>query len=161
MNLLLNLQDYNKNNICFGEKQKNTIIWNSFFIKIIYSTEELTMNGLFFKLDLEEIKIIKDYNKFKISFNVPLNIDIVQKIELIEKTILHKISITNKTPRLSIYEQFKNGLLKINLNNDILNEDFHLILKISGIWENANEYGLTFKFLLSNRLSNNNSRLSA
>ena len=156
MNLVLKLSEYDKKNIYFGDKQKNTIIWNSFFIKIIYSTDELVMNGIFFYVNLLNKKMIKDYNKFKITFDVSKNVEIVQKIELIEKTILHKINIINKTPRLSIYEQFKNGILKINLNNDNISDDFYLILKISGIWENASEYGITFKFLTSNRpLSNN------
>ena len=88
-------------------KQKNTVIWNSYFIKLIYSTQEISLNGIFLLINLKEKQIGRDYNKYKIKFNVDSNRDLIQRIELIEKTILHKINIVNKTPRLSIYEQFK------------------------------------------------------
>jgi len=156
MNLILSLSDFNLNCVNFGEKQKNTVIWNSFFIKLIYSIPEVSLNGIFLLINLKNKNITKDYNKYKIIFNVCENKDIIQRIELIEKTILHKINVVNKTPRLSIYEQFKNGHLKLNLNNDSYNQNDLCILKLSGIWENSTEYGVTFKYFLSNHLLNSN-----
>ena len=161
MNLILPLLEFNLNCVHFGEKQKNTVIWNSFFIKLIYSIPEISLNGIFLFINLKQKQISKDYNKYKIQFNVNDNRDLVQRIELIEKTILHKINIIGKTPRLSIYEQFKNGHLKLNLNHDYFNQDDLCILKLSGVWENSTEYGITFKYFLSSRRSNNNSQSSA
>ena len=149
MNLILPLSDYNINYIYYGEKMKNTIIYNSFFIKIFYSTNDIILNGLFLNIDLKNKNIYKENGKNKISFNIKENIEIVSKIELIEKAILHKINIINKTPRLSIYEQFKNGSLKLNYSNDNYSNDVKCILKLSGIWENDNEYGISFKIYIS------------
>lgn len=149
MNLILPLSHYNINYIYYGEKMKNTIIYNSFFIKIFYSTNDIILNGLFLNIDLKNKNIYKENGKNKISFNIKENIEIVSKIELIEKAILHKINIINKTPRLSIYEQFKNGSLKLNYSNDNYSNDVKCILKLSGIWENDNEYGISFKIYIS------------
>lgn len=154
MNLVLSLCEYNINDIYYGEKIKNTIIWNSSFIKIFYSTSDIILNGLFLHINLKNSYINNDNGKNKILFNTKENTEIINKIEQLEKTILHKINITNKTPRQSIYEQFKNGYLKLNSNNNSKNKEY--ILKISGIWVNDVEYGITFKILTTSRLSNNN-----
>jgi hypothetical protein len=161
MNLILPLSEFNLNCVHFGEKQKNTVIWNSFFIKLIYSNPEISLNGIFLLINLKQKQISKDYNKYKIKFNITNNHDLIHRIELIEKTILHKINIVGKTPRLSIYEQFKNGHLKLNLSNDYFNQDDLCILKLSGVWENSTEYGITFKYFLVNHPSSNNSQSSA
>ena len=70
MNLILSLSQFNLNNVHFGEKQKNTVIWNSYFIKLIYSTQEISLNGIFLLINLKEKQIGRDYNKYKIKFNV-------------------------------------------------------------------------------------------
>jgi hypothetical protein len=79
------------------------------------------MNGIFILINLKDKHITKDYNKYKITFDTNNNKEIINRIEHIEKTILHKINIVNKTPRLSIYEQFKNGHLKLNLSKNTIN----------------------------------------
>ena len=55
----------------------------------------------------------------------------------------------DKTPQYKIYEQIKNGNIK--MFNDIGNKSIcSFILKISGIWETQNNYGLTYKFIKVN-----------
>ncbi len=46
-NMLLNIDDFNKNNIIFNEPIKNSIIINSNFIKIVYADEIIVFNGIF------------------------------------------------------------------------------------------------------------------
>ena len=163
MNLVLSTNQYNIENVFFGEKTKNTIIWNSLFIKVFYSTEVISLNGIYLLLEFKNKLISKDYNKYKISFDTKQNIDIIHRIEQIEKSILHKINIVNKTPKLSVYDQCCLGYLKLFHSGDIT-RDLHLVLKISGIWENSSEYGITYKFYLmkkSIRPLSNNLQLSA
>jgi hypothetical protein len=65
--------------------------------------------------------------------------------------LLKKIGIQNKISQYKIYEQLRNGNLKIF--NDIGNKALcSFILKISGIWETQNNYGLTYKFVKINSL---------
>ncbi len=45
--MLLNIDDFNKNNIIFNEPIKNSIIINSNFIKIVYADEIIVFNGIF------------------------------------------------------------------------------------------------------------------
>tara|TARA_B110000467_G_C18173712_1_gene396636 strand:+ start:96 stop:365 length:270 start_codon:yes stop_codon:yes gene_type:complete len=81
--------------------------------------------------------------------NVSTHNDIL-KITNIEKLILSKIKINDKLPKFSILEQARNGFIKFStLDNNTYSPDINSLvihLKISGIWENISEYGLTYKF---------------
>jgi hypothetical protein len=97
-------------------------------------------------ITLNDISCEKYYNKFKCSFNVSNNKEIIDKLKVIEEDLLKKINIKNKEPQYKIYEQLKNGVLK--LFNDIGNKNIcSFILKISGVWETSENYGLTYKFI--------------
>jgi hypothetical protein len=64
----------------------------------------------------------------------------------IEEDLLKKINIIGKHPQLKIYEQLSNGNIKFFSDNmEKANNSF--LLKIAGIWETSNEYGLTYKFI--------------
>ena len=67
----------------------------------------------------------------------------------IENSILSSISKRQTYKKLNIYEQLNTGYIRIfsdlELENKIYNT-FDVILKISGIWETRDEYGITFKF---------------
>lgn len=78
---------------------------------------------------------------------------IINKIKNIEKEILEKFGdfhLKKKIPTYRIEEQIENKYIK--LYSDTIEterkENIKLILKISGIWENDNKYGITFRFLL-------------
>lgn len=125
MNILLNLKQINADYIFFGEPIKNSIIENAKFTRLIYSDADMCLNGLYIYFDSSLI-------------NQREMIDLL--IEL-EKIILFKIDILNKTAQYKI----KDYLKWINSKNY---EDYKkYTLKISGIWETNEDYGITFKFL--------------
>ena len=68
----------------------------------------------------------------------------------IENNILLKYKSTKK-PRSILYETLNSGVIKIfpNIDKDINNSNSSFILKISGIWEDDKEYGLTYKILFT------------
>ena len=67
-------------------------------------------------------------------------------MQIIEDNIIKKINIRGKIPQYKIYEQLKNGNIKIFSENiDKINNAF--LLKIAGIWETDMYYGLTYKFI--------------
>ena len=54
----------------------------------------------------------------------------------------------NKTPSYDIYEMLKNGHIKhfTNFANLKTKQNCSFILKISGLWETNDKYGLAYKF---------------
>jgi hypothetical protein len=151
MNLVKKIEQYNENCIFFCDPIKNNIINEGQFIRILYSTNNIVLNGIYLFIQLNEIFFDKYYNKYKCSFNVNYHKDLIEKIQIIEENILIKINIENKLPQHKIYEQLKSGNIKIFCDSLVkLNNSF--ILKISGIWETQLNYGLTYKFIQINHL---------
>ena len=150
MNVILELEQFDVNNVYFQESVKNTIMDNSNFIRVIYSNSVFMLNGIFIKFNLNIIHVEKSFNKFKCVFEKQRNTNEIVAISTIEKDLLSKINIANKKPIYRISEQLTNGFIKIFIDNNKLfnnNNQHEFILKISGIWENESDYGITYKFI--------------
>jgi hypothetical protein len=146
MNLVKTIEQYNIDYVYFCEPIKNNIMNDGNFIRIIYSTSLFVLNGIYIAVNINYNTIDKYYNKFRCSFDINLYKDIITGIQTIEESILIKANICGKIPQYKIYEQLKNGSIKVFSNSpDKVNNAF--MLKIAGIWETETEYGLTYKFI--------------
>jgi len=150
MNIVKRIDQYNKNYVYFCEPIKNNVMNDGNFIRIIYSNPIFLMNGINLLVTLYDINVEKYYNKYKCTFNTISHKDIIDNLRNIEEDLLKKCNIKNKAPQYKINEQIKNGNFKFYLDNSekLINGNF--MLKISGIWETDNQYGLTYKFLKAN-----------
>jgi hypothetical protein len=149
MNIVKRIDQYDNNFIFFCEPIKNNVMNEGNFIRIIYSTNNVVLNGIYLLITLNDITCDRYYTKYKCSFNVANHKEIIDNLKIIEQDLLKKCEITDKIPQFKINEQIKNGNLKIF--SDIGNKSScSLILKISGVWETQNNYGLTYKFIKTN-----------
>jgi flagellar basal body rod protein FlgG len=151
MNLVKDLNQYDDSYIIFCEPIKNNVMNDGNFIRILYSTNNFTLNGIYLFISLKDIVCDKYYNKYKCNFNVNNHKDLIEKIKLIEENILKKLEnvFYNKFPQYKINEQLKNGYIKIF--QEIQNKsNVSFILKISGVWEINSSFGLTYKFIKIN-----------
>ena len=149
MNIAKNIEQYDDNNIFFCEPTKNNVMNEGNFIRILYSTHNFILNGIYLLITFNDISCEKYYTKYRCCFNVNTHIDIINNLKNIEENILKKYENINKLPQYKIYEQLRNGNLKIF--TDIGNKTIcSFILKISGIWETEDKYGLTYKFIKIN-----------
>ena len=124
MNLVLDDKNYNVNNIFFYDPVKNTVMEESKFIRIIYSDENIILNGLYIKITIKEN-----------------NTDLISEfIDNTENNILLRYN-NIKIKMFKLKDQLQYILKKNILNTSI-------ILKISGIWETEKLIGLTYKFIL-------------
>jgi hypothetical protein len=127
-----NIQYYN---IFISESNKN----NNNFIKIFYSNNIFFLNSIYINLNAVNIKLCNN----KIIFDSLYN---YEKIKNLESFILNNVNI-NKEPILKLSNLLDNKILKFG--EEIFN---HYILKISGIWETNENYGITFKILEYNNI---------
>jgi hypothetical protein len=150
MNIVIDIDEFNKDNIFLQEPVKNNIIDDSKFIRIIYSNNIFSINTLYIGFDLHIVQLENYFNKHKFVFNVKQNAKAINQLKSIEESILDKIFINNKKPVFRLYEQLNSGNLKLfkdNLKLHKINSDNEFIIKISGIWDNEYEYGITYKFV--------------
>ena len=146
MNIVKYLEQYKEDHVYFLEPIKNNIMNNGKFIRIVYSTPLFTLNGIYISFNINNTSIDKYYNKYKCSFDTNQYKEFIDKLRIFEEGLIKKIGIIDKIPQYKIYEQFKNGNIKVfsDTSDKIGN---HFLLKIAGVWETDTEYGLTFKFV--------------
>lgn len=137
------LENYDNNNIFIMQPIKNTLINQGLFYKLLYSNNLFTTNGIYIKLDFKETQYINNRLYYDLSNNK--NQEIFNKIINVEKYLLQKVSSTKKN-HCKIFEQLKNGNVKSSTDNP------NIILKISGIWENENSIGISFKIISINTI---------
>jgi hypothetical protein len=154
--MFLLIKDYDKNKLILSEKQKNNILSGSDFYRIYYSDEDITLNGIYLQYNIKNINIQKYFNKIKCIFNNEKNDETINSILELEKNILDKFEpFFKKKKEYIIQDQLKQGFIKIFTEKDIVYgkyKDINLILKISGLWVQENNYGLTFRFLINRQL---------
>lgn len=144
--LVKTIEQYNQDFVYFCEPIKNNIMSDGQFIRIIYSTPLFILNGIYIVINITHINVDKYYNKFKCTFDTNQYKETINNIRIIEEGLLKKVNINGKIPQHKIYEQLKNGNIKVfSESSDKINNTF--LLKIAGIWETDTEYGLTYKFI--------------
>jgi hypothetical protein len=109
---------------------------NSQFIKLIYSTEDLILNGLYILMNINISSKESYFKKMKYNFDLNNNRDLLNNIFRIEKEILNNYNHSNKIQKLNIYESLNTSSLKIYPSSDSNKPPNNFILKISGVWEN-------------------------
>lgn len=166
-------------NIYFLDAKQNMIM-NGTFSKLIYTNDCFTMNGIYTYVSVDVIIPDNYYNKQIVQFSPinQINQYFLNSLEYLEKLILEmyrKLNPNNKKTAIhSLYHQLQLGQFKIfkefktmnmesqyqlhpHLSNYLNNSPIekktqvkNFVLKISGIWETANEFGITYKFMESN-----------
>ena len=152
MFLTIPINLYNHEHIIFMDKKKNIILENSFFTKILYSPRTITINGLYIIINLKLATINnttqnnKNIKCIGNLVNSAENNTNLEKLFQIEKHILDNYAeyfSAEKTHIYMIRNSFYNGSFKIY---EKINKNTNtFIFRISGIWESANEIGLTYK----------------
>jgi hypothetical protein len=169
MNLLLYINNVNLSQIYFLDKKTN-IIMDGVFTKILYSNNSMIMNGLYIDFPVKNIMTNRINTKNIIQLDTVNNKDIFQRLIDIEKQLLiyyiqyfsplqsefqtseKRNSIQNKTLVYTLKNQLHNGYMKYYKEYDYYSKPGSFYIKISGIWENQSEIGITFKLIEYHKL---------
>ena len=154
MNVILDIYGFQLNNIIFLESKRNMIM-DGTFAKIIYSNQYFSLNSIYFDFPIELLSIEKQMNKYIMKYNPNSNINniLIQELSKIEYRIIEyykQINQINKRTNCILNRQLLTGNLKIykDYNLSKINKNPpQYIIKISGIWENNNEIGITYKII--------------
>ena len=156
MFLAISPSQFNIHHIMLSEKTKNNVMEGGDFYRLYYSDNSSNSNGLFISFSFKNVSIEKYFNKIKCIFEEKANREIIQRLKQIEKQII-KCAVHSRDSVFRIEEQLNNHFIKIFTDNNIefgRNKEINIVLKISGIWNNYNSCGLTFRFYIANHLLN-------
>lgn len=146
MNIVLFMDSFNNEYINFLETKDN-VVTKGVFTKIMYSNTHFTMNGLFFYLPIHIQNIHHNsYNKtfIKIDEHAAINNTVIEHLFNIEKSILNLYD-PFKQKTYVLHNQLTLGFIKVHSQN--INSNSQFIVKISGIWENDSNIGITYKII--------------
>jgi hypothetical protein len=148
---MLPLNEITSENVFFLDGKKN-ILMEGIFMKINYMNEWFTMNGIYLSFPIKVQHIDVMGQKHIIYFSVDDHIDLIESIEILERTILEKYKCTSTTnsgkfPVYSIQYTLRTGVFKIYKESKMLQKNTGFAIKISGIWENGKNYGLSYKIM--------------
>ena len=140
--------------IHFGEPVQNAIMNDSYFIRIIYSDGDASLFGLMIPMYFNGVTIMKSYNKSIIIYDLHSHRDTISRICNLEMSILERYNRLlksfhcEKNPVYNLTTQLRSCSIKLFDDIDKKMDECNIVLKISGIWENEKEIGITFKFIL-------------
>lgn len=143
MILIIPYDKINIHNINFGFKIKNTNYKNQYYYNLIYSNTYYNISNLYISFQLQTYHI--HYNSVK--FNPTKYNHLIKTLKTIEHDILEKIKIPKK-PKYNLYKQLMKGEFIFQIL-DTIKPISDILIKISGIWENDEGYGLVYKFYIS------------
>lgn len=165
MNVVLPINYFSNDNISLLDSKQN-IITDGIFTKIIFTNKLFIMNGIFLFFPLDADSMINNNGRHFINFNPNSNsnYNIIEKIHDIENDILEfykNSKFIKKKKSFILNNQLINGNIKVykdsnhNSSSNLSFSNKLFILKISGIWENNSEFGITYKIIIANRIPNN------
>jgi len=160
MNIYLKLSDFKndtktidlKDNIRYLYPKKNNIMEGE-FTKILFSKNNVTMNGVYLHLPLNTEKKITSNNEVFIRniINTSSNSNIVYDLKILEQCILNHYQAYNNIDKQMdtiLSRQLSTNQIRVYHDNSKHNikRNFYVI-KISGIWETSRKFGLTYKIM--------------
>jgi hypothetical protein len=149
MNLfVLDLEDYEPAFFYFLDSKPNLILENGIFTKVIYTHTFFTLNSVLFNVPIEIKKYEKIQNKYILFFDIENenNKYILEILRKLETQILYSYSSFTNQKRKSctcLSNQLSCGNIRIY---DYIHGAGNMVLNISGIWQDTNDFGMTFKW---------------
>jgi hypothetical protein len=145
----------NLNHLHFSEPVQNAVINDSYFIRMIFSDNDVSLMGLMLPMYFNSVTVFKSFNKNIIIYDLHSHRNMISKICDLEFSILEKYNIflkscnkKQKNPVYNLTVQLRSCNIKLFDDIDKHLNDCNIVLKISGMWENNAEIGITFKFIL-------------
>ena len=159
-------------NVKFLEKKRN-LIMDGDFVKLVYSDESMSINSIFFMCTLKckyddaffayetqkivkrggETSLVTMFDKCTIWFSPynPVNQSAIKKLIGYEQALLEEYK-DQMSCRKTSTSLLKNQLLSGNVrlyryHGSIQSSLTTMLVKVSGIWESNEQFGITYKFI--------------
>ena len=155
MNITYDIEKYNKKKIFFLETKQNMLM-DGKFTKLLFSDSIFTTIGIFLNIQFNSSTIYQINKKCILKFEKnDMNIKTINNLANIERTILQyykNLNNCNKEVNYLLYNTLMNGSIKLYVKQYSNLSNLKYIIKISGVWENDKEVGITYKFIEINDL---------
>lgn len=152
MLIVINIDEYDLNNVLIHEPVRNTIKPGCLFMKVNYSTDKLVLNGIYLNMILSNIEI-KECNDSTCRINIctqEQNVLMNKIIDIEEKILNHACNKKTKVTSIA-NEILRNGSIKPYHNKQIkygFHSEIKCVLRIYGVWYDDKRCGLNYQIII-------------
>ncbi len=148
MAIRIPLDDVKTHCIVLGDRSKNSIIQGGHFVRLLYSTHLCTTVGMTIDVPLKLQAAAPKQDRLWCVFSVLDNLDVIGKIASIESQILSSVSQNNENHCTKLSKMLERGMVRMCFNDaePQAGEDLKFLCRLSGIWENSGQVGITYKW---------------
>ena len=161
MNLVTDINNFNSAYIYICEPIRNNILNEGNFLRLLYTTPLFTLNGIVFELPIKEKDFVLENSSGhnnNYSFCSISNSFEIDKFKKMEESILESCRhcFPLKCPQFKLFNTLNHPdqTIKVFHEKKYSSSTMHqndqsivLLLKVSGLWETPDLFGLTFKFV--------------
>ena len=162
MFVVLNIENFKERNILLNEPVKNILRVGCNFIKIIYSDENMILNGIYVNITFNDVELIKKKGDlYKLKLNKDMNKEQLKSLIAVEQKILDMVNKDLTKSYNLRTELLKAKLIKLSgqISYDMGNyNNMDFIIRIFGIWSDSLRCGLNYqiiprteKYLINNK----------
>lgn len=146
MNAVLELGQFEPRNVHFAPRVPNTVLERSDFMRLMYSDHEVVLSALLVVFELKDIHPERYFNKQRCTFDPVRNAPAINALTCLERSIIARAVGNTRNYDLRASEQLACGAIKL-FTSDWIDNGGKFILKVSGVWDDGNDAGITFRFV--------------
>jgi hypothetical protein len=140
-------------NLLFSPRSDNNVVRGTFFYRIQYAHSASTLAGVFILFSLRGgRRDTAAFGKETVDFPLSDNVETVTVIKQLERSVIASLDLKTTVPVLGIATALDSQTLRsVVCSTDMPKSVNYLVLRISGVWEDATNHGLVYRFMIPSR----------
>ena len=146
-------EQFKPSNLLFSPRSDNNVVRGTFFYRLQYAHHAATLSGVFVIFSLKGCRRdTSAFGKGTLEFSLIENTSTAAVIADIESNILTSLNLKSTTPVFGIATALESETLRsVVCATDMPRNVNYLVLRISGVWEDATNHGLVYRFMIPSR----------
>ena len=146
-------EQFDTANLLFSPISDNNVVRGTFFYRLQYAHSAATLSGVFVIFPLKGgRRDTTGFGKGTVDFPLSDNPGTVTSLKQIELSVLASLGLRSTLPVLGLATALETETLRgVVCSTQVPRNANYLVLRISGVWEDAMNHGLVYRFMVPSR----------
>ena len=145
-------EQFKSSNLLFSPRSDNNVVRGTYFYRLQYAHHASTLSGVFILFSLRGRRDAAAFGNGIVDFPLPDNAQTATVVTRLERSVLEALNLKGTAPVLGIAAALESETLRsVVCSTDMPRPVNYLILRISGVWEDATSHGLVYRFIVPSR----------
>lgn len=148
---------FDLSSVIISPRSDNNVIHGTYFYRYQYAHCSCMLSGVYLVVNIEGLRNTEIETHpprqavSQLAFDPTQNQQLIDQISKLEKSLLELVGVHSNIEALQgITGALQSGVLR-NVSGILSEKPGSLILRISGVWEDAAQYGLVYRFIIPSR----------